>query len=80
VLKCVTKEATIFNDVVVRDVNNLVAMRDSEDEKRIFFFEVDLTLIGWLKSLIAASCVSETWTDKISLQHDGAACIPFSKN
>ena len=41
--------------VVVRDMNNIVAARDSEDEKRIFFFEAELKLIGWFESLPAAA-------------------------
>ena len=46
-LKCVTKEVTNVDDVVVRDMNNIFAARDSGDEKRIFFFEAELKVISW---------------------------------
>ena len=49
-LKCVTKEVTNFDDVAVRDMNNIVAVRDSEDEKRIFCFGAELKVIGWFFS------------------------------
>jgi hypothetical protein len=37
-LKCVTKEVTNLDDVVVRDMNNIIVARDSEGEKREYVF------------------------------------------